>query len=56
MTEENSTVSVPRPRKRTRKALDRKQVLVKKLVSEGLSEARAHEEMRNNTRGDRRDG
>jgi hypothetical protein len=35
-------------------------VLVKKLVSEGLSEAeaeaRAHQEMRNNARGDWRDG
>jgi hypothetical protein len=40
----------PRPRKRTRKALDRKKVLVDKYIAEGLSEADAEDRARREMR------
>jgi len=50
----------PKPRRRTKKALARKEVLISKYVAEGLTpaeaEARAHKEMRDNGRGDWREG
>ena len=51
---------VIRPRRRTKRALQRKQVLVEKYVVEGMSradaEARAQTEMRDNEKGDWRRG
>lgn len=48
------------PDRRTKRALERREQLVKKYINEGLSKeaatARAQEEMRNNPNADWRDG
>lgn len=57
---DETPVPRPKPRRRTKKALVRKDVLIKKYVADGLNEeeaeVRAHAEMRDNPRGDWREG